>query len=333
VTIAGTFTKMNYSQILNPIKNELLGVESGLQQFFRTDDRYVSQNVLNTLNAGGKRLRPALLLTAAKMCDNTGNKAIRMAVVVELLHMASLIHDDVIDGHQVRRGVATVNSRIGNAKSVLVGDYLYSKAIEILANEGNVELIRCVTSTANRLARGELIQLQVLGDSTLTEEKYVSIIADKTASLFSCACQVGAMLGPSSNGAADCLANYGYYLGMAFQIADDLLDYTGTKENLGKPIGNDIREGKVTLPLIYTIRVADKKDRQWIERNLLVKNINEGTIKRMRSMVDHYNGIGYTIRKAQEYVALCKDVIDKLGQSEIAQSLTSFADYSVYRVS
>jgi octaprenyl-diphosphate synthase len=324
---------MNYAQILKPIKKELGYVENGLQRFFRTDDGAVSKNVMHILNAGGKRLRPALLLTTAKMCDNAEKRAIRMAVVVELLHTATLIHDDVVDGHGLRRGIATMNSRFGNAKSVLAGDYLFSKAFEILANEGDVEVIRCVASTANRIARGEFIQLQVQGDCTLTEEQYISIIADKTASLFSCACRMGAMLGAAFNGAADCLAKYGHYLGMAFQIADDLLDFTGTEEVLGKPIGSDLRERKVTLPLIYTIRVADKKDKQWIESILKFKDIGAGAIKRLQTMVDRYKGIDYTLRKAQEYATLCKTEIDVLDRSEIAQMLASFADYSVCRVS
>jgi octaprenyl-diphosphate synthase len=322
---------MNYSRFYAPIQKELGTVEMRLQRLLQSDDGFVSQNVAYILNAGGKRLRPALLLTAAKMCDCSGEQAIRMAMVVELIHTATLIHDDVIDGHGFRRGIATINSCCGDAISILTGDYLYSKAFEILAESDDIDIIRCVASTTNRIAKGELLQAQVQGDSSLTEDKYLSIIADKTASLISCACRMGAMLGHGSNGSIDALANYGHNLGMAFQITDDLLDFTGAENVLGKPIGSDIREGKVTLPLIHTLLSADKKDKEWIGNTLKSRVIDTTILKRIRQILEQYKGIEYSLRKAQEYVEACKKEIVLLGKSDVYETLTMIADYSLYR--
>jgi octaprenyl-diphosphate synthase len=323
---------MNYAQICKPIKNELNDVEKGLRRLFPADDTFVSHDVAHILNAGGKRLRPALLLTAAQACNGAGKRSVRMAIAVELLHTATLIHDDVVDGHGLRRGVATMNSRCGNAISVLNGDYLYSKAFEIFANDSDIDIMRCIASTTNRIAKGELVQLQVRGDITMTEERYLSIIADKTASLISCACRIGAMMGEAFIGAADGLARFGHNLGMAFQIVDDLLDFTGSEDVLGKPVGSDLREGKVTLPLIHTIRVAGKKDKQWIENVLASRAADARAVRRMGKLVKHHEGIDYSLLKANEYVKACKKEIDIPDLREISETLALFADYSIRRV-
>ncbi len=323
---------MNYLQLLNPVKDELDKVEQGLQQLLRSDESLANQNVAYILNAGGKRFRPALLLMAAKICNGSGELAILMAIVVELIHTATLIHDDVIDSHMLRRGIATMNSRFGDAIPILTGDYLYSKAFEVLAEAGDIEIMRCVASATNRMAKGELMQAQVQTDGNMTEEKYLSIIADKTASLFSCACRMGAMLGHTADGSADCLYKYGHSLGMAFQITDDLLDFNGAEDVLGKPVCSDIREGKLTLPLIHVMHAADGKDKEWIENTIRSGIVDSGIIKRILLMLDRYKGIEYSLLKAHEYVNACKKEIDPMGKSETSETLNIFADYSVCRV-
>jgi octaprenyl-diphosphate synthase len=323
---------MNYSQLFKPIHRELACVDIGLQQLLRSDVSFVSKNIASILNAGGKRFRPALLLMAARLCACSGERAIQLAVAIELLHTATLIHDDVVDNHDLRRGVATMNSHCGNTISILTGDYLYSKAFEILANDGEANIMRCVASTTTRIAQGELVQVQVIGDCDLTEEKYLSIISDKTASLISCACRLGAMSGQTAPDAVDRLARYGHNLGMAFQITDDLLDITGSENLMGKPVGSDIQEGRLTLPLIYTLQSAGKQDAQWIKTTLKSRDADSGVVQELHRMVKRYQGIEYSVKKALEFVEESKKAIGSFGKSEAWESLNLFADYCVGRV-
>lgn len=317
---------MNPSELFKPITDQLNQVDSDLLRLLQSGDTFVSQSVARIIHAGGKRLRPALLLTSAKMCDYSGNRSVRLAAVVELIHTATLIHDDVVDNDSLRRGIPTMNSQWGGAVSIVTGDYLYSRAFEILAEYGDIEIMRCVASTTSRIAHGDLVQALARDDSSLTEEKYLSIISDKTASLFSCSCRLGAMLGRRINGEVEILSRYGYNLGMAFQITDDILDLTQEDESLGKSVGSDIREGNLTLPLIHTLRVADGKDKEWIISMLKSKAIDRNTVKRLRTMAQQYNGIEYSRKKAQAYAGACKKEISALGKSEVTDMLALFAD-------
>ena len=319
------------SEIYKPIKQELEHVERRLNEFLHTGDSFVSQTIAQILNAGGKRLRPALLLISAKLCHYSGERSIKLATVIELIHTASLIHDDVIDNDMLRRGIPTINSKFGDQISVILGDYLYSLVFTILAEDQDIEVIKCIASTTSRMARGDLEQLQTQYNLNLTEEKYLSINADKTASLISCACRIGAMLGNGFNGEVDKLTRYGMNLGMAFQITDDLLDIIAEEKIFGKPLGSDIREGKMTLPLICVMRSADKRDREWIGNTLRAKQIDTHALNRMKDIIKRYNGIEYSLQKAEEYGRACKEELKSLENSESQNALNLFADYVVNR--
>lgn len=324
---------MTKSDLYKPIQHELAAVEKHLGELLHTDDAFIAQTIPQILRAGGKRLRPALLLMSAKICNYSGERSIKLATAVELVHTASLIHDDIIDNDTLRRGMPTINSKLGDTISVILGDYLYSMVFNILAQEDNIEVIRCVASTTSQMARGDLRQLQQQYNMALTEEKYLSINSDKTASLMSCACRIGALCGTSCNGEVETLTSYGQNLGMAFQITDDLLDLTAEEKVLGKPLGSDIREGKMTLPLICVMREADTKDREWINTLFRSRRIDKSSLHRVRDMVNRYNGIAYSMQKAIEYSNACKENLKSLEESEMQHTLVQFADYVVNRAS
>ena len=320
------------NEIYRPIRQELNLVEENLRGLLQTKDTFISDAINKILYAGGKRLRPALLLLSAKLCNYSGDRGIKLATAIELIHTASLIHDDIIDHDALRRGIPTINSQLGDTTSVILGDFLYSLVFEILAEDGDIDIIRSVARTTSQMAKGDLRQVLNQFNTDLTEEKYLSINADKTASLISCACWIGAMIGSQSNGEVDILQRYGMNLGMAFQITDDLLDITADEKVFGKPLGSDIREGKLTLPLIYTMRFASKKDRAWIRDTFKSRHIDKDASYQIQKMVKQYNGIEYSFKKAQEYRNECKQELTLLENSDCQETLAQFADYVVERV-
>jgi octaprenyl-diphosphate synthase len=322
---------MSLERICGPVRKELAAVEEQLLQVAQSENPVISEAVSGILRAGGKRLRPTLLLTAAKACGHNGQRAVRLAAAVELVHTASLIHDDVIDNADVRRGVPTVNSRWGNKVSVLVGDHLYSKVIGILAEDGDPAVMQCVAAAAGRMTDSETTQALSRANAGLTEAEYLSIIAGKTASLMSCSCRVGGMMGAVRDGQVEILGDYGANLVMAFQITDDLLDVTGEDETLGKSPGNDIREGSLSLPFIHAMGVAKAKDRRWMVDAFRCGQVNDEALARMRSMVSEYGGIAYSLQKARQYGRACKEGLRSLEESECRTSLAMLADYVVQR--
>lgn len=322
---------MNLEEAYRPVKKELETVEKRLFELSQSDSEEISDVVFEILHAGGKRLRPALLLAAAKACDYTGDRAVNLAVAVELMHTASLIHDDVIDAADRRRGIATINSRWGNKTAVLVGDHLYSKVVSILAEDGDLNIMKHVAAVACRMTESEMTQNRCRRDVNLTEEKYLSIIAGKTASLMSCSCRVGAMLGSVHDGEIDLLTDYGMNLGMAFQITDDTLDIIGDEEKEGKSLGRDIREGNLTLPLMYALREAGEKDRESIMNAFGSGSTAGHDLTRIMNIIIDYKAIEHSREKAKEYGRTCKEILKGLKKSEIRTSLALLADYVVER--
>ncbi|MHC4713002.1 MAG: polyprenyl synthetase family protein [Planctomycetota bacterium] len=322
---------MRLEEIYRPVRSELEAVHEHLLKASRAENKTVRKAVSPIVEAGGKRLRPALLLMAAKACDYVGQRATRLAVAIELIHTASLIHDDVIDSAEFRRGNPAITSRWGNKVSIVVGDYLYSKVFKLLTEDGDLEVMRSVATTVTEMTESEMAQTLRRNDVSVTKEDYLSIIAGKTASLMVCSCRIGAMLGGGRDGEVALLGDYGLNLGMAFQITDDLLDLTGEKEKLGKPVGNDIREGRLTLPFIHATRVAKKKDREWMMEAFRSGRIDESALTRMRDLVRGYGGIDYSLRKIREYGRACKERLESLASSECRASLAMLADYVVER--
>jgi octaprenyl-diphosphate synthase len=324
---------MKLDEIYGPVAGDLVRVESALADMMCCAGSVAAEPLGRILGAGGKRLRPALVIFAARGCRYSGQKSIRLAAAMELIHTASLIHDDVIDEAEVRRNAPTVNAGWGNKGAVLLGDYLYTKVIDALTAEGDLHVLRAVAGAAASMARGEMIQTLRRKSLDVSESEYLGIISAKTASLLSCCCRVGAMLGVHQNGEVEALTEYGLNLGMAFQITDDLLDLTGEESRVGKDLGNDIREGRYTLPLIRAMDVADRGDCEWLKSVLSAGQTSPDVLRRLREVVERYRGVEYSRRKAREYADAGKARLDVLEESESRRALAMLADYVVGRAS
>jgi octaprenyl-diphosphate synthase len=229
-------------------------VDAAIRRELHSDVVLIRQIGEHIIAAGGKRLRPQLVLLCANACGELNEDAIQLAVVVEFIHTATLLHDDVVDGSDLRRGRATANALWGNAASVLVGDFLYSRAFQLMVGVDRMTVMRILADTTNRIAEGEVLQLMLLGDPETSETRYRDVIERKTAVLFAAACRLGALCAGADGSTELAAARFGHHLGMAFQIADDLLDYTGQADQIGKHLGDDLAEGKITLPLILALK-------------------------------------------------------------------------------
>ena len=318
---------MNLQDIYKPIAKKLAIVESRLLAKGRGAGSPIFKTIGPLLNTDGKRLRPALLLLAAKVCGAEGGRAIDLAVVIELIHLASLIHDDVIDNADLRRNVRSINSRWGNKISILTGDYLISLAMDLLVEHANPRVMRAVTAALRAMVTGEITQTLALHPLEMTEARYFSIIAGKTAVLTACACRVGAMLRKSRHDESETLGQYGFNLGMAFQITDDVLDVIGNPRELGKFARNDIREKTLTLPFIRAMSIARKKDGEWMRNTFNHGPLNERALARMVRMVREYGGIEYSLAKVKHYSDACRRHLNVLDESESRRSLALLADY------
>jgi len=322
---------MNLEDIYRPVRTELETVERRLLEILESENELLTRAVFDILKAGGKRLRPALVLMASKACGDCGERSVRLAVALELIHTTSLIHDDVIDGAELRRGTTSVNARWGNKISVLAGDHLYAKVVSMLVEDGDLDVLRTVAAAVAEMTHSEIGQTLRRHEMHVTEEEYLATIGGKTGSLMSCCCRVGAMLGNVRDGEIEILADYGLNLGMAFQITDDLLDLTGDKEKVGKSLGNDIREGRLTLPLIRTINIAGERDTALMIDALRSGQIDESSLFRMRNMVAEYGGAEYSLERAKEYGKACQEALSSLRRSESQNSLALLAEHVVDR--
>ncbi len=281
------------------------------------------------VDAGGKRLRPLLVLLAAGASGGIRQEHIKLATIIEFIHTATLLHDDVVDISNLRRGRATANAKWGNAPSVLVGDFLYSRAFQLLVELGNTPLMALLADTTNTIAEGEVLQLTKAGDPTTSEEAYFSVIESKTAVLFAAATQGAAILSGEDADSAARWSRYGLKLGTAFQLADDVLDYLGDPEKMGKNIGDDLSEGKPTLPLIQTLRVGSTKDQQLVSN--AIANKDASAIDAIIEAVQRCNALEYTLAQAADYARQAHIELSGLPESRYTHALHSLCDLAARR--
>ena len=281
------------------------------------------------VKSGGKRIRPLLTLASAKLCGyENGNRDTNLAACIELIHNATLLHDDVIDNSKLRRGVKTANSIWGNQSSILVGDYLFSRCFEMMVEDGSQEILKLLSSTSSRIAQGEVLQLEHKGQIDLLEETYFNIINMKTAALFGAATRVGACLGNKSKKEKDALESYGKNLGLAFQIADDALDYFSSKTIFGKEIGKDFYEGKTTLPLIIIFQRGNDEERNFLKEIFKKKKRNEDDFSETLALINKYKAVEASFKRAEYFVNVSYDALGIFQYSEekkILQNLTQFS--------
>jgi octaprenyl-diphosphate synthase len=317
------------AQIQQPVHDQLERVVDELRRIVFSDFPAIGEVNDHLLWARGKMFRPALVLLSNRIGDRPYKHAVTLAAVVELVHLATLVHDDAVDHSVLRRGMPTVNGLWNHQTAVIMGDYLYSRSISTLADLGEVDFLRVLSRAANEMSVGELRQLYSYDALQFTETDYDRLIASKTASLMSAACELGAAAGVAEYRAP--LARYGHALGMAFQIADDLLDYTGTESVVGKPTGLDLREHKVTLPLIAALREMSQSARSDVEAFFADPVATDDGIERVMDLVIGHGGLEYARSRAEEFGENAAESLHALPDSESTQSLHEAVAYVIGR--
>jgi len=318
-------------KILMQVKNDLEEIEFALQQNLNPYLDLVSQIAGHILFSGGKRLRPLLMVLSARICGYKGDYDKVFSTIFEYLHAATLLHDDLVDEATLRRGKPVANSIWGNAAAVLVGDFLLARSLAIAAETQRPDVIKIVSGITENMSQGEIHQLMRKGSLDLTEAEYMEIIKRKTAVLFQGTCRSGALIANVPLLKETALSNYGFNLGIAFQMVDDLLDYTLDTVTLGKEVGADLKEGKLTLPVIYSLKSADEKDRTRMENIIKNKNFSVNDFKTLIRMIDKYGGQLYTQNLATEYVQNAKEALAVFQNSKTKEILLMIADYTLSR--
>jgi len=320
------------SQIFEPIRADLEKVDEEFARHVQSKVELIPQIGQYIRTSGGKRIRPAVLLMAARLVGYHGDRSILYAAVVEFIHTATLVHDDIIDDSDLRRGRLAVHSRWGNDITVLLGDYLYIKSMALALTHDELEIIRNLCDVTLRMIEGELYQLTKNGDADITEEEHFDIMRRKTAYLFGGCAQIGGMLGKVSPEREQALKEYGFNLGMAFQIVDDLLDFTGDAEAVGKPIASDLREGKVTLPLIHLQQHDRSGDGARIIRDVIAaRNATQEQWHELLRRLKEHASIDYAYRKAVEFTERAKKPLYSFPPSSERDALLALPDYVLSR--
>lgn len=281
------------------------------------------------INSGGKRLRPILVTLMAQALGYKGKHHIQLAAIIEFIHTATLLHDDVVDESDMRRGNKTANEVWGNSASVLVGDFLYSRAFQMMVTIENLQVMDILANATNIISEGEVLQLLSIGNLDITEEQYFQIIQHKTAQLFEAGCELSALISTEDKDIVARMALYGKYLGMAFQIADDLLDYSLNNDELDKNIGDDLAEGKLTLPLIYLLNHGDDNDKTIISQ--AIKSQSTKHLKTIQRRINETPALKYTQKKADEYAQLAKQQLNHLRDSDAKSALMFLCDFACHR--
>lgn len=313
------------------LRNDLRKVEKALVSHLESPVPIIPVVGRHITLSGGKRFRPAVLLLSAEACGYTGPRRIVMAVVTEYMHTATLLHDDVVDGGMMRRGRPSANVVFGNSVSVLVGDFLFARASQLMTDDGDIDVLGIYARTLVQLSEGEVLQLAGSNDPGITEADYLRIVFHKTASLIAAASEAGSVLAGANGALRRRMFEYGKSVGVAFQLVDDILDYVGTEKELGKRPRQDLRERKVTLPLIYALRNAGAVDRAKARKLLGVKALAETEVMFLAGLVERYGGIAYTARMARTYVERGKRLLARLPPSPARQGLMALSDYIVSR--
>ncbi len=318
-------------KIIDQVAPDLEKVELALEQHLHPNLALVKDIASHLLFSGGKRLRPLLMIHSARLCGYTNGFEIEFSTIFEYLHAATLLHDDVVDEADVRRGKQAAHTKWSAPKVVLTGDFLLARALDIAAKTKEPGIISVIAKITQDMSQGEIDQLSKKGKLDLSEKEYLSVIERKTAVLIQGACQSGAILANAQKEKEDALTQYGYHLGMAFQMADDLLDYTASAEELGKNPGADMREGKLTLPLIHSLANASDEDKEWMKNAIKQTQFHQDQFDKLKEKLYTYKGIEYTTNRAKDHVDKAKICLDGFKDCESKQLLCLIADYSITR--
>jgi len=313
------------------VRPDLERIEAEIERHLASSVPLISTVGRHIMGSGGKRLRPLLMILSARLCGYRGNHDAPLAVVFEFLHTSSLLHDDVVDNAEVRRSQPAANVLWGNQGVVLVGDFLYSKSILMTVAYNNIRILQTLSEATTLMAEGEVLQLIHADNLEIAEQDYLEVITRKTAALISAACQIGAILGGAEAAQEKALSAYGHNLGIAFQLIDDTLDYTGNVNELGKPVGNDIQQGKATLPLIVALRNGNPTEQRRLRELFSTEQLALEHFHEIREWVARSGGIAYTRQLALEYVENAKNAIQGFPSHPSKEILLDIADYVVCR--
>ena len=328
----GPTSKM-YQDIHAVVESDFLAVNDFIVEQLYSEVALVESIGHYIVDAGGKRMRPVLTLLAARSCGIESQKHIPMAAVIELIHTATLLHDDVVDMSTLRRGRPTVNAEWNNPSSVLVGDFIYSRAFQILVQIGNMRIMEIIADTTNKIAEGEVLQLIAKNNPEFSEVSYMQVIESKTAILFQAAAQCGALLGNVEPDIEAALTEFGVRIGTAFQLVDDVLDYAGDASDLGKNIGDDLAEGKPTLPLIYTMENGAGSEKDLIREALKNEQLSEQILQDVIEIVRNSGGLEYTKNQAKTHAQAAQKRLAGLPESQFRHAMEAMVDFSVNRKS
>jgi octaprenyl-diphosphate synthase len=319
------------ADVWDAYRSELDGVEDRIHQNLTSSVTLVNTVAAHILNSGGKRIRPLLLLLCARLCGYAGREHHQLGSLVEFIHTATLLHDDVVDDADIRRGRQTARKIWGNQVSILVGDYLYSKAMCQVVEFRSQKINEVLAEACKKMAEGEVLQLYYNGNPAMPEGDYIKIVEHKTAGLIAASCRMGAILAEASEEQQDCVFRFGQYLGIAFQVVDDTLDYTANGASLGKTLGQDLRQGKATLPLLHLLNHCSDRDRQMIKDRMETRTLTEGDLQRLIDLMDESGSIVYALNHAQAYIAAAKRELRQFEDGTAKRALSVAADYMVTR--
>jgi octaprenyl-diphosphate synthase len=319
--------------LLSLVGEDMAEVNEIILSQARSDVDLIPELARHLINSGGKRLRPMLTIAAAKLCGYRGRGQIKLAAAVEFMHTATLLHDDVVDESDLRRGKTTARIVWGNQASVLVGDFLLGQAFRMMVDVGSLGALKILSDASAVIAEGEVMQLAASKDMTTTEDEYLAVIFSKTAALFAAAAEIGAVIAERSADERAALRAYGTNLGLAFQLIDDALDYSGEAAKLGKRVGDDFREGKITLPVVLSYRRGNSEERAFWRRTLQDGRIDEPDLAYAITLMRRHNAIEETMQRARMYGQLARDALHLFPKSEPKSALLDAVEFSVNRVS
>ena len=318
-------------RILAAVKDDLVDIEKALADNLNPYLDLVSEVAGHILFSGGKRLRPLLMVLSARICGYNGNYEKTFSTALEYLHAATLLHDDVVDEAKLRRGKPVAHSKWGSSITILVGDYLLARALSISAGTGRLRVVQILAGLTENMSQGEVHQLMRKGDISLTEAEYKEVIRRKTAMLFEAACRVSAIIADATEEQETALSKFGYNLGIAFQMADDLFDYTLQTSDLGKEVGADLREGKLTLPVIYALQQAPSDDRDLMIKIIQNQDFTKADFETLTGLLNKYGGLSYTHNTAASYIDTAKEALAVFDPSPTKDTMLDIAEYVLTR--
>ena len=320
---------LTFDDVVRLSKDDMAAVDRMIRSSLETDVALVSQVSEYIVMSGGKRLRPVVVLLASRALGYEGEQHWRAAAIIEFIHTATLLHDDVVDGSERRRGRDSANTVFGNQASVLVGDFLYSRAFQMMVDIGDMKVMRILAEATNTIAAGEVMQLMNVHDPDVSEADYMQVIYRKTARLFEAGAQISGVLARSGDAVETALMNYGKHLGNAFQLVDDALDFNASAEELGKNLGDDLAEGKPTLPLIHAMREASTEDAAMIRQAIIEGGLDK--LESIQSVIESTGALQYTAARAQEAADLAIAALSEIPDSDHKEALIAIADFAVQR--